>query len=178
MNDYRAYVHCNYNSIYHHGIKGQQWGVRNGPPYPLDEEDHTVREIRKTGGNFRDSGTQTDPKKRVDGSVKKSDSTLKKMAQYAWRDRKQLAGDEIKSAIGIAAYTKGSGIAARLIAQTGWNIAFKNRKIPIAAISANVIDRSRPLVLSAIAAGETIDKFKKIRRYYREAKQSEGGKKS
>ena len=30
MNDYR-YL----NAIYHHGIKGQQWGVRNGPPYPL-----------------------------------------------------------------------------------------------------------------------------------------------
>ena len=28
MNDYRAYVECNYNSIYHHGIKGQKWGVR------------------------------------------------------------------------------------------------------------------------------------------------------
>lgn len=24
------------NSISHHGIKGQRWGVRNGPPYPLD----------------------------------------------------------------------------------------------------------------------------------------------
>ena len=28
MNDYRAYVERDYNSIYHHGIKGQQWGVR------------------------------------------------------------------------------------------------------------------------------------------------------
>lgn len=28
MNDYRAYVESNYNSIYHHGIKGQEWGVR------------------------------------------------------------------------------------------------------------------------------------------------------
>lgn len=25
------------NDLYHHGIKGQKWGVRNGPPYPLDE---------------------------------------------------------------------------------------------------------------------------------------------
>lgn len=177
MNDYRAYVYGNYNSIYHHGIKGQQWGVRNGPPYPLDEEDHSLKEIRKTGGNFR--GQQQDaPKKRVDGSVKKSDSTLKKMAQYAWRDRKQLLGDEIKGAIGIAAYAKGSPIAARVIAQTGWTIAFKNRQIPIAHISANVINRSRPFVMKAIAAAEVVDKFKKIRRYYREAKQSEGGKKS
>lgn len=25
-----------YNVLAHHGIKGQKWGVRNGPPYPLD----------------------------------------------------------------------------------------------------------------------------------------------
>lgn len=24
------------NELYHHGIKGQKWGVKNGPPYPLD----------------------------------------------------------------------------------------------------------------------------------------------
>ena len=23
------------NELYHHGIEGQKWGVRNGPPYPL-----------------------------------------------------------------------------------------------------------------------------------------------
>lgn len=23
--------------LFHHGIKGQKWGVRNGPPYPLDK---------------------------------------------------------------------------------------------------------------------------------------------
>lgn len=45
MNDYRAYVETDYNAIYHHGIKGQRWGVRNGPPYPLDAEDHSTREI-------------------------------------------------------------------------------------------------------------------------------------
>ena len=24
------------NELYHHGIEGQKWGVKNGPPYPLD----------------------------------------------------------------------------------------------------------------------------------------------
>ena len=28
MNDYRAYVENDYNAIYHHGIKGQRWGIR------------------------------------------------------------------------------------------------------------------------------------------------------
>lgn len=26
-----------FNTLAHHGIKGQKWGVRNGPPYPLDK---------------------------------------------------------------------------------------------------------------------------------------------
>ena len=29
----------------HHGIKGMHWGVRNGPPYPLDEK--VSRRIKK-----------------------------------------------------------------------------------------------------------------------------------
>lgn len=28
------------NELYHHGIKNQQWGVQNGPPYPLDSSEH------------------------------------------------------------------------------------------------------------------------------------------
>lgn len=28
----------------HHGIKGQRWGKKNGPPYPLDAGDHSVAE--------------------------------------------------------------------------------------------------------------------------------------
>ena len=30
--------------LYHHGIKGQEWGVRNGPPYPLDKDDYSAKE--------------------------------------------------------------------------------------------------------------------------------------
>lgn len=25
------------NEIYHYGVDGQKWGVKNGPPYPLDK---------------------------------------------------------------------------------------------------------------------------------------------
>lgn len=28
----------------HHGIEGQKWGKRNGPPYPLDYRDHSKSE--------------------------------------------------------------------------------------------------------------------------------------
>ena len=40
------------NSLSHHGIKGQKWGKKNGPPYPLDAEDHSASE-KKAG--WRDS---------------------------------------------------------------------------------------------------------------------------
>lgn len=30
--------------LVHHGILGQKWGKKNGPPYPLEPEDHSVSE--------------------------------------------------------------------------------------------------------------------------------------
>lgn len=32
------------HELYHYGIKGQKWGVRNGPPYPLKESRKSRRE--------------------------------------------------------------------------------------------------------------------------------------
>lgn len=34
--------------LYHHGILGQKWGHRNGPPYPLDAKRHSASE-KKAG---------------------------------------------------------------------------------------------------------------------------------
>lgn len=27
-----------HGALYHHGVKGQKWGVRNGPPYPIEDK--------------------------------------------------------------------------------------------------------------------------------------------
>lgn len=38
------------NELFHYGIKGQKWGVRNGPPYPLKESKKSYKEkkLQKT----------------------------------------------------------------------------------------------------------------------------------
>lgn len=36
---YLNYVESS-SELQHHGIKGQKWGVENGPPYPLDRQKH------------------------------------------------------------------------------------------------------------------------------------------
>ena len=40
MNEEKVYcsMYSRNAELYHHGIKGQKWGVRNGPPYPLGSE--------------------------------------------------------------------------------------------------------------------------------------------
>lgn len=34
------------NELYHHGVKGQSWGIRNGPPYPIGSGKTTVKYVR------------------------------------------------------------------------------------------------------------------------------------
>ena len=40
------------NELYHHGIKGMHWGVRNGPPYPLSPQTHAAV-VRSGNGRVR-----------------------------------------------------------------------------------------------------------------------------
>lgn len=39
------------NDLCHYGIKGQKWGKRNGPPYPLDASDKSASEKRLSVNN-------------------------------------------------------------------------------------------------------------------------------
>ena len=60
------------NTIRHHGVRGQKWGDRNGPPYPLDGKDHSPSEkkagwrksLDKKPNEFYDKSTDNDSKKK------------------------------------------------------------------------------------------------------------------
>ncbi len=71
--------------LIHHGIEGQKWGQQNGPPYPLDYEDHSAAEKKMN------------PKSELDnynGPQKKS---------FVQRHKKALIAGGIIAAVAIAA---------------------------------------------------------------------------
>lgn len=55
------------NYLMHHGIEGQKWGKRNGPPYPLDPEDHSAAEKKANGGDYS-QGVKQDRGERKESS--------------------------------------------------------------------------------------------------------------
>lgn len=68
------------NYLMHHGILGQKWGSKNGPPYPLDEGDHSARE--KKAGWMKSLA-----KAAKDHKVKKQRKKALKKAQEARKEQ-------------------------------------------------------------------------------------------
>lgn len=85
----------NQNGTYlvHHGILGQKWGKKNGPPYPLDASDHSAAEKRAAEG--KGYGVKTNKTNRPIKSGL-TDSQKKK----------------VKTAVKVGAATCGTALAA------------------------------------------------------------------
>lgn len=85
INIYNPYVR---NELYHHGIRGQKWGKRNGPPYPLGAGDHSASEKKAGWRKSLDNDGKTDkvkkPKKQTIGSTDhpKSEKSIAKELQF------------------------------------------------------------------------------------------------
>lgn len=83
----------------HHGIRGQKWGKKNGPPYPLDWTDHSTAEKKElTKDEIRamteDMDEVTNFNKRVAVYYDTKMEVNKSQAQYL--DSKKTAGEKFK----------------------------------------------------------------------------------
>ena len=84
-----------FNAFLHHGIQGQKWGVKNGPPYPLDEKassnskSKTVNNDKKAINNtkiiFNDSKSDEARHLRT-SACKLGLQALKKMGRLSFLD--------------------------------------------------------------------------------------------
>ena len=92
INIYNPYVRQELE-LYHHGVAGQKWGKRNGPPYPLAASAHSASE-KKAGWRSSLSGASRKAKAVGRGAVKVAKATgrgLKKVASVTGKVAKTTA---------------------------------------------------------------------------------------
>jgi len=73
--------------LQHHGILGQRWGVRNGPPYPLDYADHSSAEKSKNPRSRIGGGSEsTKKRKKPSPAVEKAKTAAKEIGRRIYRE--------------------------------------------------------------------------------------------
>lgn len=85
------------DELYHHGIKGQEHGVRNGPPYPLSRKVSTgkrlIKKISNTTADMKKNHAEHLEEKKKRKSLKRSNESERK------QDPKTMTDDELRKAI-------------------------------------------------------------------------------
>lgn len=120
MNDYRAFVECDYNSIYHHGIKGQKWGQRR-----FQNEDGTLTSAGKARylkPSSNDSSVTRKVKEDYNSMDDKQFRSKYQVSKKTYAKRVEKYGDPYKNRDKIArdAVVKGVAVGVAAVAAVGF----------------------------------------------------------
>lgn len=105
-NRFKRYVPKTY--LAHHGILGQKWGQRNGPPYPLSDSAHSSAEKRS---NYKQS-IYAHRVKSADNTRAKVDSIINSMNKDD-RDKVLAGSDHYLN------FEEGSAVVKRVLKEVG-----------------------------------------------------------
>ena len=107
------------DELYHHGIKGQNWGIKNGPPYPLGSSvstGHRLLKKKKVNKNAVDKAYDV-PKK-----LSKFDEGLgKNLNNFTAKEKKQR--EMIKKGLKVTAIVGGTLLASAALYYGGNYVA-------------------------------------------------------
>lgn len=95
------YNYSRYDELYHHGIKGQKWGIKNGPPYPLVEKAKTV--TKDTTKKVKATADKYTNRIKVMNKMKSVNKVMKNSYTYIQQSRQLLnAGKTVAQMLGVA----------------------------------------------------------------------------
>lgn len=91
------------DELYHHGVKGQNWGERHGPPYPLDSNS-SKQAKRKRRAAMKAAKKQSKRDKKKAEEIKKQQEEIKKAIAEGDRAlvnkyKREMSNEELEKAI-------------------------------------------------------------------------------
>lgn len=99
MNGYQ-YRYPYPNELFHHGVGGQKWGVRHGPPYPLYEGDGNSKAVRESKAKYGPSDSGFAARRKEKGHHTKFERQMARKEEKALKKANKLAekSENVKSA--------------------------------------------------------------------------------
>lgn len=140
MNPYSA-------ELCHHGILGQRWGKRNGPPYPLDAGDHSASEKK--------AGWRKSVKSMSDDELRQKINRKRMENDYKYYSSKVGKSRDVNDALDVA--KKGFRTAGNLASTASKGLQLSNKsKVDNIDDDDRLTKRQKRELKKELRRGETI----------------------